>query len=69
MTSLVKFQLLATADTLCNQHTMDGSENRLFRWTKPEWINNAAVRTAGVYTSGGLVRERETTIDRCSCPM
>jgi hypothetical protein len=36
--------------------TMDVSSNRLFRFTKPEWLNNAAVRNAGVYTSGALVR-------------
>lgn len=34
---------------------MDVSSNRLFRFTKPEWLNNAAVRNAGVYTSGALV--------------
>ncbi|OKL57020.1 UPF0220 protein [Talaromyces atroroseus] len=30
------------------------SENRLWRFTKPEWLNNSTVRTAGVYTSGAL---------------
>lgn len=34
---------------------MDVSDNRLFRFSKPEWLNNTAVRTAGVYTSGALV--------------
>ena len=34
---------------------MDVSNNRLFRWSKPEWLNNSAVRNAGVYTSGALV--------------
>ncbi|CBF70956.1 hypothetical protein BDV09DRAFT_187749 [Aspergillus tetrazonus] len=33
---------------------MDGSENRLFRFSKPEWLNNSTVRNAGVYTSGAL---------------
>lgn len=31
------------------------SNNRLFRWSKPEWLNNNTVRNAGVYTSGALV--------------
>lgn len=34
---------------------MDTSNNRLFRWSKPEWLNNNTVRNAGVYTSGALV--------------
>ncbi|CEO58374.1 Vacuolar protein sorting-associated protein 68 [Penicillium brasilianum] len=33
---------------------MDVSSNRLFRFPKPEWLNNSAVRNAGVYTSGAL---------------
>ncbi|KAJ5701511.1 hypothetical protein N7493_007197 [Penicillium malachiteum] len=33
---------------------MDVSSNRLFRFSKPEWLNNAAVRNAGVYISGAL---------------
>ncbi|KAJ5806079.1 uncharacterized protein N7503_003681 [Penicillium pulvis] len=33
---------------------MDVSSNRLFRFTKPEWLNNAAVRNTGVYISGAL---------------
>lgn len=32
------------------------SENRLWRFQKPEWLNNSTVRTAGVYVSGALVR-------------
>lgn len=35
--------------------TMDVSENRLFRWSKPEWMNSSSIRGAGVYTSGALV--------------
>jgi hypothetical protein len=38
-----------------DQHTMDASNNRLFRFSKPEWLNNNSVRNAGVYTSGALV--------------
>jgi hypothetical protein len=30
-------------------------ENRLFRFPKPEWLNNANTRSAGVYSAGGLV--------------
>ncbi|CRG88832.1 UPF0220 protein [Talaromyces islandicus] len=30
------------------------SESRLWRFSKPEWLNNSAIRTAGVYTSGAL---------------
>ncbi|PLB34456.1 UPF0220 family protein [Aspergillus candidus] len=33
---------------------MDVSGNRLFRWSKPEWLNNSTVRNAGVYTAGAL---------------
>ncbi|KAJ5934020.1 Vacuolar protein sorting-associated protein 68 [Penicillium verhagenii] len=33
---------------------MDVSSNRLFRFSKPEWLNNAAVRNTGVYVSGAL---------------
>lgn len=35
---------------------MDDSDNRLFRWSKPQWLSTANARTAGVYTSGALVR-------------
>jgi len=34
---------------------MDVSSNRLFRFSKPEWLNNSAVRNTGVYISGALV--------------
>jgi hypothetical protein len=34
---------------------MDVSNNRLFRFSKPEWLNNSAVRNGGVYVSGALV--------------
>lgn len=34
---------------------MDVSNNRLFRFSKPEWLNNSAVRNTGVYVSGALV--------------
>ncbi|KAJ5092306.1 hypothetical protein NUU61_007176 [Penicillium alfredii] len=34
--------------------SMDVSNNRLFRWSKPEWLNNSAVRNSGVYTAGAL---------------
>jgi hypothetical protein len=39
---------------------MDVSNNRLFRFSKPEWLNNSAVRNAGVYTSGALVSSTTT---------
>jgi hypothetical protein len=28
---------------------------RLFRFPKPQWMNSANTRTAGVYLAGGLV--------------
>lgn len=33
-------------------------DDRLFRYRfpRPEWLNSANTRTAGVYTSGALVR-------------
>ena len=34
---------------------MDVSNNRLFRFSKPEWMNNSTMRNAGVYSSGALV--------------
>lgn len=34
---------------------MDVSSNRLFRFSKPEWLNNSAVRNGGVYIAGALV--------------
>ncbi|KAJ5826203.1 hypothetical protein N7474_003341 [Penicillium riverlandense] len=33
---------------------MDSTNNRLFRFSKPEWLNNAAVRNAGVSVAGAL---------------
>jgi hypothetical protein len=36
------------------------SEERLWKFQRPEWLNSAYVRSAGVYTAGGLVRF-------CSC--
>ncbi|KAJ5475920.1 hypothetical protein N7475_001649 [Penicillium sp. IBT 31633x] len=33
---------------------MDASSNRLFRFSKPEWLNNSAVRNGGVYVAGAL---------------
>ena len=30
-------------------------ENRVFRFPKPAWLNNANTRTFGVYTAGALV--------------
>ncbi|KAJ5248987.1 hypothetical protein N7468_000438 [Penicillium chermesinum] len=33
---------------------MESSSNRLFRFSKPEWLNNSAVRNTGVYVSGAL---------------
>ncbi len=35
---------------------MDGSDNRLFRFSKPEWLNNSTVRNSGVYAAGALVK-------------
>lgn len=34
---------------------MDVSNTRLFRFGKPEWLNNSTLRSVGVYTSGALV--------------
>jgi hypothetical protein len=31
------------------------SNNRLFRFSKPEWLNNSSVRNGGVYVAGALV--------------
>jgi hypothetical protein len=31
------------------------SNNRLFRFPKPAWLNSANTRTAGVYFAGALV--------------
>ncbi|BCS17915.1 UPF0220 family protein [Aspergillus puulaauensis] len=33
---------------------MDGSDSRLFRFSKPEWLNNSTVRNSGVYAAGAL---------------
>jgi len=30
------------------------TEERLWKFKRPEWLNSAAVRSAGVYTAGGL---------------
>ena len=35
---------------------MDDSDGRLFRFSKPQWFNSANARTAGIYSSGALVR-------------
>lgn len=35
---------------------MSSSSNRLFRFPKPDWLNSANTRTAGVYIAGALVR-------------
>jgi hypothetical protein len=35
-------------------------ENRLFRFPRPAWLNNANTRTFGVYTAGALVRRIDT---------
>ena len=35
---------------------MESNRDRLFRFARPEWLNNANVRTAGVYLAGALVR-------------
>ncbi|KAK3378018.1 hypothetical protein B0H63DRAFT_232972 [Podospora didyma] len=32
------------------------SEDRLFKFRKPEWLNSVWARNAGVYGAGGLVR-------------
>ena len=31
-------------------------EDRLWKFTKPEWLNSIWARNAGIYTAGGLVR-------------
>lgn len=31
------------------------SSERLFRFPKPQWLNSANTRTAGVYLAGGMV--------------
>jgi hypothetical protein len=41
---------------------MDNSSNRLFRFSKPEWLNNSAVRNGGVYVAGALVSIRSTLL-------
>lgn len=41
---------------------MDSSSNRLFRFSKPEWLNNSAVRNGGVYVAGALVSIRSTLL-------
>ena len=33
------------------------SNNRLFRFSKPEWLNNATIRNSGVYVAGALVSD------------
>ncbi|KAL1981306.1 hypothetical protein VTN96DRAFT_2799 [Rasamsonia emersonii] len=33
---------------------MDPSDNRLWRFSKPEWLNNSNIRIAGVYSAGAL---------------
>jgi len=33
---------------------MDSSDNRLWRFRKPEWLNNSTVRSTGVYFAGAL---------------
>jgi hypothetical protein len=33
------------------------TNNRLFRFSKPEWLNNAAVRNSGVSVAGALVSD------------
>lgn len=35
--------------------TTQMSDHRLFRFQKPEWLNNPNTRTAGVYLAGALV--------------
>ena len=32
------------------------SEDRLWKFRRPEWMHSAWFRNAGVYTAGGLVR-------------
>lgn len=41
---------------------MMDSDNRLFRFPKPQWINSANTRTAGIYLAGGLVSITPTSI-------
>lgn len=31
------------------------SEERLWKFKRPEWMNSAAARSAGIYSAGGLV--------------
>jgi len=33
------------------------SSERLFRFPRPQWMNSANTRTAGVYLAGGMVCE------------
>jgi len=33
---------------------MDGSESRLFRFSKPRWLNSANAHIGGIYASGAL---------------
>ena len=32
------------------------SEERLWKFRRPEWMNSATARSAGVYSAGALVR-------------
>jgi hypothetical protein len=52
-------------DILYSTATMDVSENRLFRWGKPEWLNNSTIRNTGVYTSGALARHHPPVSLQC----
>ena len=40
------------------------SHNRLFRFPKPQWLNSANTRTAGVYFAGALVCSSSMTPNR-----
>jgi hypothetical protein len=49
--SLSLGSLASSHDTLTKM-----SEERLWKFQRPEWMNSAYIRSAGVYTAGGLVR-------------
>lgn len=44
------------------------SEERLWKFQRPEWLNSAYVRSAGVYTAGGLVCPVSVSV-AVSCPI
>lgn len=44
------------------------SEDRLWKFRRPEWMHSAWFRNAGIYTAGGLVRSRSLPPPKTSLP-